>query len=243
MVEKPLNQSLPRRAWVETKESFHKIWFFWSAQVAAVGAFALLGTIFTPENAGRLASAIYPIASGAVGAVVGFGIIYLICLIKAPCRQRDEARALLQAKPKPIPLQNRKELRGAIASVENTTIQLVNKVNELKNADSQNPYLAELATVADEAYDRWNESMNELRRQYLIAGDAYESVCVELTGFIWMQVAAIMEKLKYPEDIKPIVLKDVLQFVGALGGRVKEALRKIDEISGQAPDKKDPQTE
>ena len=187
-------------------------------------------------------SAAYPVIGGVIGVIVGFGIIYLIYLIKAPYKQRDEARAILQAKPKPISLQNRNELRGAIASVENTTIQLVNKVNEIKNADSQDPYLAVLATTADEAYDRWNESMNELRRQYLIAGDAYESVCVELTGFIWMQVAAILEKLKYPEDIKPIVLKDVLQFVGVLGGRVKEALRKIDEISGQASDKKSSQT-
>lgn len=96
MAEKPLNQSSPRRAWEDTKESFHKMWFFWSVQVVAVGAFAILGAIFTPENAGSLASAIRPVAGGAVGAVVGFGIIYLICLIKAPYRQRDEARHALE---------------------------------------------------------------------------------------------------------------------------------------------------
>ena len=236
-------ETAPHRAWRDNTQWLLNHIVAWFLAFIVPGGGTMLATLFIPANVDLKVAALYGFLGGIAGLLLVFTAVYAWNLFRAPYKQRNEARDISRAKSEPIPLENRKELRGAIASVENTTIQLVNKVNELKNADSQNPYLAELATVADETYDRWNESMNELRRQYLIAGDAYESVCVELTGFIWMQIAAIMEKLKYPEDIKPIVLKDVLQFVGALGGRVKEALRKIDEISGQAPDKKGSQTE
>ena len=63
--------------------------------MVAVGVFTLLGIIITPENAGRLASAIYGTAGGAVGAFAGFGVIYLIHLIKAPYKQRNAARRLV----------------------------------------------------------------------------------------------------------------------------------------------------
>lgn len=173
---------------------------------------------------------------------IGLLCIWIGATERALIKQRNEARALLLAKPKPIPLQNRKELRGAVASVEDTTMQLVNRKNELDKTDPQSPYLARAMAIADEAYDRWNEAMSELRRQYLIAGDKYESICVDLTGFIWTQVAIKMRQVKLPEGEKPIVIHDVLRFVGVLAGRVKETLRKIDEISGQALDKEGSQS-
>lgn len=181
--------------------------------------------------------------------VIPLLIWFLVLLVVVPYKvankyklQFNEARALLLAKPKPIPLENRKELRGAIALVEDTTMQLANKVNALKNADSQNPYLADLAMAADKAHEHWNDSMNELRRQYLIAGDAYESVCIELSGFIWMQIWPLMDKIKYPPDIKPIIMKDMLKFAGELASRVKKSLQQVDEISGQVPDRGDSRT-
>ncbi len=130
MAEKPLNQSSPRRAWEETKESFHKIWFFWGVQVVAVGVFALLGTIFAPENSGRLASAVYPVAGGAVGAIVGFGIIYLICLIKAPYKQRDEARKQL------MELKNRLAEAGYVEALTWDCIELSNKLKSFSTINN-----------------------------------------------------------------------------------------------------------
>ncbi len=209
--------------------------------MVAIGAFAFLGAIFTPENAGRLASAIYPVVGGAMGAVVGFGIIYLICLIKAPYRQRDEARVSLQAKPKTVPLQNRKELIEAVATVENTTLQLVNCQNAI---DTNSTIInAESYARRDEAYEKWNQSMNELRRQYLVAGDEYEKIAIDFTGFVGLQIMSKMGQLKYPEDTKPVVLQDTLKFAGVLASRVKETIRKINELSGQAPYKEGSQTE
>jgi len=223
MGEYRLNQSASGRAWGDTKHSFHTIKFFLGVEVVSMGAFIFLATLLIPENASRLASAGYPAVGAIIGAIVGFGIIYLVMLAIAPYKQRNEARALLRAKPKPIPLQNRNELRGAIASVENATIQLVNQQHALDIATAQSAYTVNTKFVAsrDKAYAVWNEAMNELRRQYLIAGDRYESVCVELTGFIWSQIAIRMGQVKLPPEEKPAVKYDIMKFVGVLGGKGK----------------------
>jgi hypothetical protein len=109
---------------------------------------------------------------------------------------------------------------------------------------AESPYVVNttVASRADEAFDRWNESLNGLHAQYLIAGDAYERICLDLTGFIWMQVAIKMGQAKPPEDIKPVVLQGALVFADELSKRVREVLRGIDGISGQVPDKGDSQS-
>lgn len=249
-MEYPINQTAHQRACQDT-ESFRKSGLsFWAFEVLGAAVFgvvgALLGFWLTPLNSSVFWRNAWPTIGGGLGIVAGFIIvfltIYLWNLFRAPYKQRNEARSLLLAKPVVRPLSNRNELRGAIASAEQTTIELANKVNALKNADSKNPYLANLVTEADKAYDYWNDSMNELRRQYLIAGDAYEGICIELSGFIWMQIWALMDKIKYPPDIKPIIMKDMLQFTGELASRVKKTLQQVDEISGQVPDRGDSQT-
>ncbi len=95
MEEKPLTQSSSRRAWEDTKRSFHSIMFFWGVEVAVVSGFIYLATILTPEDASRFVSGGYQIAGAIIGAVVGFGIIYLVMLFRAPFKQRNEARIAL----------------------------------------------------------------------------------------------------------------------------------------------------
>jgi len=205
--------------------------------VLAVAGVAWLSTI-APTGASTQEIVVRSVIGGLIGLAVAFLLFLAVNLMLAPYKQRNEARALLLAKPKPIPLQNRNELRGAIASIENATIQLVNQQDALDKATVQNSYVVDTDVIArrDEAYVTWDKAMNELRRQYLIAGDKYESVCVDLTGFIWMQVFIKAGQIKYPEGDKPIVIYDILRFVGVLAGRVKDTLRKIEELSGQAPD-------
>ena len=228
MEEHPLNESAWRRGWKDTKAG----WKSWPFVILDAVVCAVVGSVF--EWYWGLGLFLFALFCVWVGATA-----------RAPIKQRNEARVLLTARPKPTPLHNRNELRGAIASVENATIQLVNQQHALDIATAQSGYTVNTNIVAsrDKAYAVWNDAMNELRRQYLIAGDRYEGVCIDLSGFIWSQIAIRMGQVKLPEGEKPIVIHDVLRFVGVLAGRVKEALRKIEEISGQALDKEGSQTE
>lgn len=57
-----------------------------------MGGFVYLGTVLVPEGANTLVSAAYPVVGGMIGAIIGFAVIYLAMLIKAPTKQRNEAR-------------------------------------------------------------------------------------------------------------------------------------------------------
>ena len=54
--------------------------------------FAFWGTVLTPPEASKLVSALYPTVGTIIGALVGFGIIYLAMFFRAPYRQRNECQ-------------------------------------------------------------------------------------------------------------------------------------------------------
>lgn len=193
MEEKLLAQSSPRRAWKDTTESFHKIWFFWGVEVVATGAFIFLGTILTPEDASRLVSAIYPTVGGVIGAIVGFGIIYLICLFRAPYKQRNEARTLLETKRKPIPLPNRNELIKAIAEVKTTTLKYIHL------QDTQSTRTLAEVTQAHECYEN---AIERLESERLVAGKEYDAILLSLDGFIIIQTILSRTQDIVSEDVR-----------------------------------------
>jgi len=80
-----------------------KFWFFWSVQVVAMGLLAYVGSILIPEGAGKYISYAYPAVGAVIGAIVGFAIIFIINLLLAPYRQRNEARMALMAIPGATP--------------------------------------------------------------------------------------------------------------------------------------------
>ncbi len=94
-----MEQSARKRAWDDTKMSFHSIKFFWVVEVVMMGIFVFLATLLIPENANAVITALYPAVGVVIGAIVGFGVIYLIMLIVAPYKQRNEARHLLSEIP------------------------------------------------------------------------------------------------------------------------------------------------
>lgn len=240
MAEYPLNQSSWGRARQETVSVFPTI-KFWVVQMISAPLVATGMYFAIPSFASTFIKYIIPIATFSIWMLAVLCGVFLLSLVVAPYKQRDQARTMLRAKAKPILLQNRKELIEAIAIVENTTIQLVN----CQNAINTNSHVINAESYArrDDAYKKWNDSMNELRRQYLVAGDEYESIAIDFTGFVGLQVMSIMGQLKYPDDVKPIVLQNTLAFAGALASRVKEAIHKIDELSGQVPYKEGSQSE
>jgi uncharacterized protein YqgC (DUF456 family) len=74
-MERLLNQSSNRRAWEDTKKSFHSIKFFWVVEVVGAVLFAYLATIVTPEGANKFIASVYPAVGATIGAIVGFGVI------------------------------------------------------------------------------------------------------------------------------------------------------------------------
>jgi len=68
-----------------------------------MGTCIFLATIFTPEDANRFISGVYPAMGTIIGATVGFGIIYLVMLFRAPYKQLNEARMALISIPGATP--------------------------------------------------------------------------------------------------------------------------------------------
>ncbi len=81
--------------------------------MVALGTF--LGVIYTPEGSSKFLSIIYPIAGVILGAITGIIIIFIINLILAPYRQRNEARErLINLETKSEDKEQRTQLREDI---------------------------------------------------------------------------------------------------------------------------------
>ena len=75
-------------------------WWFWGVEVVGTAAFATLGGLIgfscLPANSSAYSQNAYPTVGAAIGAVLGFALAYAgmlgLNLLRAPYRQRDEAR-------------------------------------------------------------------------------------------------------------------------------------------------------
>ena len=152
-----LNQPVLSRAWDDTKASFHKIFFFWGVEVVATGLFAYIGTIITPEHAGRFASAAYPAIGAFFGVIVGFSIIFAINLFLAPYRQRNEVRNLL------LNFKSEKAIGQQRAQIkENIGVLIIEGTEVLKGFKSVRTFGDAWPT---EEFNAWRGKVSELLMQ------------------------------------------------------------------------------
>lgn len=93
MEEHRTGQSGRSRAWEDTLRSFKGLTFFWVVEVGLMVGFAFLGEFLVPEGASRFMSGAYRAVGTVIGAIVGFAVIFIIMLMRAPIKQRNEARA------------------------------------------------------------------------------------------------------------------------------------------------------
>ena len=116
---------------------------------------------------------LYPGIGGVVGMIVGlimvFGGIYLLNLFRAPYRQLNEARRLLQAKPKPIPLPNRNELIKAIAKVKTATLKYINL---------QDTRSTRTSVEVSQALKSYENAIENIESERLVAGKEYDIALV-----------------------------------------------------------------
>ncbi len=173
-------------------------------------------------------------------------VILTIGLLLAPFqlykKQTEEIKRL--SKPKVMPLQNRKELIEAIVSFENTTLKLIEHqdVVNLLSIETAHPQLAALSLAQanrNKAHIPWKKSLDKLRTQYLVAGEAYERIVDDFIDCMVVQVTSKRRKENVSKDIQPDA---PIYTAGVLRKRAKETIQKINELSGQAPDGEDSQS-
>ncbi len=88
----PLNQSSWRRGWLEARQ-----WLFGSivAWIIITVVFAVMSAVFTPSGDGFWLIVLAGIVGALVALVLIIGLTYLVFLIRAPYKQRNEARKVL----------------------------------------------------------------------------------------------------------------------------------------------------
>lgn len=231
MEQYPLNESLWRRGWNDTKA----IWTGWKFYV-----FDAVGAGLIAERFG------FGWYWGSVVAILGMVGAWICATIKAPVKQRDEARALLVAKPKPVALRNRDELIRAIAEVRESTGKLLQAQEQLDDLEARSPNIVNTkAMVArDKACTEYNQAMDKFHAEILVAGEHYENLLHDLSGYISTQVWVKTAKPTFVGgDPQQFRILTALEYFGRIAGKVNEVRRKIDELSGQAPDKEGSQPE
>ena len=241
-----------RRAWEDTERFRHTAGSFWGLEIVGASVLGLVGGyagfLLAPINATPKQSFMYPAIGAVVGVIVGLTIVFLLIyglnLFSAPYRQRNEARDLLLAKPKPIPLLNRGELIRAISEVQHTSGELLMAQEQLDNLEARSPNLVHVDAMEtrDDAYAKYKQAINKLSAEKMVAGKPFESLLSDLIAYISTQVWVKEAKPTSIGGDDPQKDRTALGTFGRIAGKINEATRKIDELSGQAPDKEGYQT-
>jgi len=231
----PLNQSSISRAWTDTKWSFRNL-KFWFIELMAALAFASIATTLKPETTDRYVSAGYQVFGGFLGAIVGFGIIFLIMLLRAPYKQRNEAKILLLVALKPILLPNRQELLRAISSVQQKTQRLLWAQEKLDGPTSKNFDIPQVDRMKQRDYHHteFEQAMKKLISEITLTSEPYHELLYGLADYISKQVLV--------KTTKPTILNSnseqarilpTNECVDTIVSKANEVIHKLNELSGQ----------
>jgi len=179
----------------------------------------------TPSGSSGLVHALVQAVVFLLGMFATIGILFAACLLIAPYKQRNEARALLLAQPKPIPLQNRKELIGAIIAARQTATELMNYKEQAHKAYLASPTLIQtnLLTKVDECDVQLTAALKELEVQRGVAGEVFTDIISRFSKFIELGIAP-----------KGSVCFGALKFGREVLEKEIEAIQQINLLSGNA---------
>ncbi len=133
-------------------------------------------------------------------------------------------------------LPNRDTLFRAIALVQQTAIEVINRQDELDRMNEQSPYLVPTEQVGarNQSLVNYRNSMNALTTEKLVAGKAFEQTISDLIVFIEAQVFLKVEKPKIISGGTPPRSFTALELIGRIAGKVIETTEKIDQMNNQA---------
>lgn len=91
MEQRSLNQSAPRKAWEDTKKWLLDNVISWFLAFLLPGGGTMLATWRLASNVGIMRATVYGFIGGLLGLLLLLGITYVVHLVLAPIRQRNEA--------------------------------------------------------------------------------------------------------------------------------------------------------
>jgi hypothetical protein len=236
MENDPLRQTAIRRAINDTVSAQKSTKFMWGGEgVLAAAGGAWLAHV-APLGASTLEIVARSVIGGLGGLVAAILIIFGWNLFRAPYRQRNEARILLAARPKPKPLGNRGDLLRVITEARIATIEFVEIVNGLKEWDRSNPNRVNIEAISaiEVAQHRQKNAYEAMEREILVAGSDYEPILKPL--YLFMQSSAILSAS--PTENKGTLLT----YKSELEKLITETRNRIDELNPQVSHKESSQT-
>lgn len=215
-------ETAPSRAWRDTKKWLLGSFIAWTIVLAVS---AVVAAIFSPITDTIWARAIAGLIGAIVALIIIVGITYLVHLLIAPYRQRDEARTQLSLEPKPTPLDNRRALLTAIYEVKEAATEFIEYKENLREALKQNPDILDkdIKWVDDfgKKKGRYEKSLAAVNMEEFLAGDDYK---IHISPFILLIQSGILVRDK----------NAMLKFKKALDINLEGVRKKIDEISASA---------
>lgn len=220
----PLNETVWQRANKDTLSAFHTL-RFWLFDILCVAIFTLLVLLYTPSWIEKEWKTLYQILVPVFVAVIGLGVLYLISLVKAPYKQRNEARILLLNK-KSIQIPNKSDLRRAIAECKNSAIQYINLQDNTEWWRRESPHIVnvELSSQLNEAKIRYNKALQIFESEKLVAGGDIEPDLAFFKTFINLQVLTA--------DVPEIITKEgysIREIENQINKLLNNTVKKINE--------------
>ena len=165
----------------------------------------------------------YQVLVPVMGGILGLAVVFLISLFIAPYKQRNEARALLMKRPKPIPLSNRDTLIRNMDEAKTATLEFINVRRQLAVLVNQKPNDIDenkADKILKDSQSKYNEALRLLDCEKLVAGYEYEPLINSLINVMHL-VTAFWNSIVSSEDV----------FKSILESNIKETIKHIDELS------------
>ena len=170
------------------------------------------------------------------GMLALLGAVFLVSLLFAPYRQRNEARALLERELTPIPLQDRAKLIGTIVDVTTTAIELIKRKRKLLGGLKPSDKKAKLiVSEINDAEVEYNKALVAVNREKQIAGEPYETPIDSFLIPITLGVAFWYSTTPSGSDY-------LLTFKSMLKRSKAEIIKRIEKLNQQASRKEGSQT-